>query len=219
MGQISILTKEQKIILDGINKNGFISENFYLTGGTTLSEYYLKHRYSEDLDFFSEKAFDTQHIFSFIEDLGKKYHFNFKSEAIAKVQMFFLKFPNKVELKLDFNYYPYHRLEKSINVRGLSIDSLLDIATNKLLTINQRTDIKDFVDFYYIEPKFGIWDLIEGVKIKFRYELEPWALSSDLLKVEDFDYLPKMIKPLKLADLKKFYRSLAKKVSARVIES
>ncbi|MDR1696214.1 MAG: nucleotidyl transferase AbiEii/AbiGii toxin family protein [Endomicrobium sp.] len=26
--------------------------SFYFSGGTALSEYYLRHRYSEDLDFF-----------------------------------------------------------------------------------------------------------------------------------------------------------------------
>ncbi|MEW5692252.1 MAG: nucleotidyl transferase AbiEii/AbiGii toxin family protein [Candidatus Hydrogenedentota bacterium] len=32
----------------------FFTQKFYLTGGTALSEFYLKHRISEDLDFFCE---------------------------------------------------------------------------------------------------------------------------------------------------------------------
>ena len=32
---------------------------FYLTGGTALSAYYLNHRQSDDLDFFSEHDFST----------------------------------------------------------------------------------------------------------------------------------------------------------------
>ena len=41
-----------------------ISDNFYLTGGTALSAFYLYHRYSVDLDFFTkdETAFNNARI-------------------------------------------------------------------------------------------------------------------------------------------------------------
>jgi len=48
MGKVSILTKEQNIILAEVRKSPFLQQ-FYLTGGTALSAYYLAHRYSEDL--------------------------------------------------------------------------------------------------------------------------------------------------------------------------
>ena len=51
MEKMSILTPTQKQILDQIGKSQFITSNFYFTGGTVLSEFYLKHRFSEDLDF------------------------------------------------------------------------------------------------------------------------------------------------------------------------
>lgn len=35
------------------------SRSFFLTGGTALSAFYLFHRESQDLDFFSLKPFDT----------------------------------------------------------------------------------------------------------------------------------------------------------------
>lgn len=217
MGKIYILTKGQKIILDGIKSQEYISSNFYFTGGTALSEYYLRHRYSEDLDFFTEKEFDHGIIFSIIRKLSKKYGFEFKSEAVASVYMFYIQFPKRPGIKVDFNHYDFKRLDKGINREGLHIDSLLDIATNKLLTITQRNDVKDFVDFYCLEPKFGIWDLIEGVKVKFRMELELDLLASDLLKIEDFTNLPKMIKPLKLSVLQKFFRQKAKEVGRRAV--
>ena len=49
----SILTQKQSAFLDKIGHNDFFVKNFYLTGGTALSAYYLKHRISDDLDFFS----------------------------------------------------------------------------------------------------------------------------------------------------------------------
>ena len=40
-------------------------ERFYLTGGTALSGYYLQHRVSDDLDFFTEDDIDTLFIEQF----------------------------------------------------------------------------------------------------------------------------------------------------------
>ena len=128
-----------------------------------------------------------------------------------------LTFKNKSVLKVDFGYYPYPRLENSRIVQEVSLDSLTDIAVNKLLTITQRASVKDFVDLYFLLKKFTIWDLMEGVKIKFKMKLEPFTLASDLLKVEDFDQLPRMIKPLKLDDLKSFYRHKAKAMGLRTV--
>lgn len=218
MGQISIFTPEQKTILDGIGKNKFLQEIFYFTGGTALSEYYLHHRYSEDMDFFSENKFDNQLIISFVEDLSKQYGFKYKSETMETVNIFYLDFLARPTLKVDFNYYPFKRVKKSIFKNGLYIDSLLDIAINKLMTIVQRADIKDFVDFYFLEPKFGVWDLIEGVKVKFGQKQEPYLLASDFLKIEDFETLPRMIRPVTLNELKEFFRLKAKEVGKKAVE-
>ena len=57
-----ILTNGQISLLEEIGKNEFIAQKFYLTGGTALAGFYLSHRYSEDLDFFSETEFDILQI-------------------------------------------------------------------------------------------------------------------------------------------------------------
>ncbi len=49
MGKIQFISREQKIILDEIDKEEYLSSNFYFTGGTALSSFYLHHRYSDDL--------------------------------------------------------------------------------------------------------------------------------------------------------------------------
>lgn len=218
MGEIHILTREQQIILDEVKKSRFLSTDFYFTGGTALSAFYLKHRYSEDLDFFSEKKINTQAILSLFEDLEKRYSFTFTSEFHQEVTyIFLLKFENGIELKVDFGYYPYSHLEKLDYLNGVKTDSLIDIAVNKLLTVTQRTTVKDFVDLYFLLDKFTLWDLIEGVRIKFRMQIEPFILASDLLKVEDFDYLPRMIKKLSLDELKFFFRQKAQEIGRKSI--
>jgi len=62
----SQLSANQKIFLSFIDGEKLIYDLFYLTGGIALSEFYLQHRYSEDLDFFSEKEFKTKDIVLFL---------------------------------------------------------------------------------------------------------------------------------------------------------
>lgn len=174
-----------------------------------MSAFYLKHRYSEDLDFFSEKRVDTEPIFTFFQELSNKYSFTFTSEFKEVVYTLLLTFDPTITLKIDFGYYPYKQIEVPHKINGIITDSLTDIAVNKLLTITQRTTVKDFVDLYFLLNTFTRWDLIEGVRRKFRMKLEPFILSSDFLKVEDFTFLPRMIKPLTLHELKLFYRQEA----------
>jgi len=218
MGKISILTQEQKNVLDELTNNKFFRSQFYFTGGTALAHYYLQHRYSEDLDFFSENKFDNLAVLSLVEELKKKFHFDFQSRFAEVVYRFNLTFKNNTTLKIDFGIYPYKRVEKGINYKGLAIDSLLDIAINKLMAVNQRTDIKDFVDLYYLLKKFTIWDLMQGVKVKFHQENEPLLIAYDLLKIEEFTTLPKMIKPLTLDELKIFYRQKAKELGMKQVQ-
>jgi len=210
MGQISILTKNQRKILDKISQNRYLRDNFYLTGGTALSEYYLRHRYSDDLDLFSEKKYDTQIITNFIKQTAHELHLTFEAELIEHLYRVTLRYPQGEILKLDFSYYPGARLEKGRNEKGLAIDSVRDIAVNKLSTIVQRSNVKDFVDLYFLLDEFTVWDLMYGAETKFNMIIEPWTLASDILYlVEKFESMPKMIKPLTLSRLKEFYRQKA----------
>lgn len=47
-----ILGKKQSAFLEAAGEADVLTDNFYLTGGTVLAAFYLRHCYSEDLDFF-----------------------------------------------------------------------------------------------------------------------------------------------------------------------
>jgi len=145
--------------------------------------------------------------------LDLKYRFT----LIEETRVFEFQKKGKLLLKVDFVHYPYPRLKRSKTYQGIMIDSFLDIATNKLITISQRTDIKDFVDLYFLFKKFTLWDLIYAVEKKFRRETDLLLLGADFRKIEDFDFLPKMAVSLKLEDLKKFFRQQAKKAAGKAI--
>lgn len=218
MGKVTFFTKEQKDVFDFIAIDDFLNSHFYFTGGTALSIVYFQHRYSEDLDFFSEIQFNPQVVFQKIQAFAKNHKAEITLRSIEDTQIFDLRFKNNARLKVDFAYYPYKRLKKGTIFKGLETDSLLDIAANKLLSISQRTEMKDFVDLYFLLERFSIWDLIRGVEIKFKAKLEPFVLASDLLKIEEFDFLPRMIKPITIEKLQRFFKEQAKKLGRQSVE-
>jgi len=218
MGKNTVLTKPQRIVLDQISKSQYIIDNFYFTGGTVLSEFYLHHRFSDDLDFFTEKQYLQQEIMNLISTICAQYKWEYTAEIIESLYIFYIHIDNKNILKVDFSHYPHQRIEKGILYNQLQVDSLMDIAINKLTTIQQRSQIKDFVDCYYLFEKFSIWDLIEGATIKFGLKIDPWVLSADLLNIDSFELMPKMIKPLTLEKLQHYFHSLAKKMGQRGVE-
>ena len=218
MGEIHFTTRDQKIILDAVKQNDFLRSQFYFTGGTALSTVYLQHRHSEDIDLFSDKKFDNQIILGLVDGWSKQYHFRFNSRFVEIVYIFNLTFPDKAELKVDFAYYPYKQIEKPQLIDNIFVDSLADIAVNKLFAIQQRTEVKDFVDLYFLLQQFSLWDLIEGVRVKFHMSYDHMLLAADFTKVATFTSLPRMIKPLTLEDLKTFFTKQAEILARESVE-
>ena len=67
----TILTNDQVAVLKAVGQNTHLAKQFYLTGGTPLAAFYLHHRYSEDLDFFSESEIDIAPLNIFFHELNK----------------------------------------------------------------------------------------------------------------------------------------------------
>ena len=218
MEQLTLATPEQKLILNEISKYSSFFSQFYFTGGTALSYWYLKHRYSDDLDFFSEKPFDMSELLSIIKEWSTKHSFEVAVDKFENMNIFNLTFSNKTKLKVDFVHHFQKRVEAGAIWKSIGIDSQLDIAINKLITINQRTTVKDFVDLYFLLQTHSLYDLMEGVKVKYGIKLETLLIASDFLKVDYFTFLPRMIKPLKLSDLVSFFRDQATKLSKESVE-
>lgn len=217
MGTITF-TKIQKKVFDSVVQHPSLPKTFYFTGGTALSAVYLHHRESEDLDFFSEKDFENEPILDVMKTVSSSFGLPYRFTQKYHSRIFELVKQDNLLIKIDFVYQPYKRLKSGLAIREFPVDSLLDIATNKLLTVNQRDEVKDFVDLYFLLKKFTIWDLFYAVKEKYGMELDIILTASDLLKINNFDYLPRMIKPLTLDKLKLFFREKAKELGRKSIE-
>lgn len=222
MPQKSILSDNQKNILSIISQDEVICDNFYLTGGTVLSEFYLCHRLSEDLDFFSENEFNPQDISVFWAKI--------KSRAKIKLieyqqsfnrHLFFLNLADKDRIKTEFTYFPFTRIEKKEKFGNLYIDSLLDIAVNKVFTIYQKPRSRDFIDLYYILDKYKeltLNDLIKKAQIKFDNYIDPIQLGAQYLKASELKDFPRMLIKTEDKIWQNFFINEAKKLSNQVIK-
>jgi len=113
------------------------------------------------------------------------------------------------ELKVEFTKYPFPRLAPLQKKDGILVDSLLDIATNKLFALFDRNEPKDFVDLYFLLQIFTLDTLVKGVHKKFDFAIAPLTLGSELLKVRHLTMMPRMIIPLTREELISFFEKEA----------
>lgn len=212
-------TKIQKLFLDQVQEDPYLVKTFYLTGGTALAACYLNHRLSEDIDLFSDTPFDEATVIASMAHLITRLGVRSKLSKILGRLRYDLTFPNKQLLKVDFVFYDFSHIEPTNTLGTLAVDSVGDIAVNKLLAISQRTASKDFVDLYFLLKKYSMWDLQHGVEHKFKLEIEPLYLSSLFAKAEELTDMPVMKKPLSLETLKKFFLSEAMRLASKFVKS
>lgn len=219
MGKIiPLFTTIQRKVFNEFSKDKHLKKRFYFTGGTALSAVYFHHRESEDLDFFSEEEFDNDQIIQFINKVSGLLDTKVKMTRRDRMVIFELKKGDRFVIKLDFVYDPFKRLKHGKKIQGISIDSLEDIGANKFMTITQRTEVKDFVDLYFLLQKFTFWDLFYFVKKKFKVELDFVWIAANFLKINNFDKMPRMIVPLELKELQDFFKEQAQKIGMKVVE-
>lgn len=218
-----ILSNNQIAVLDKIKKSDFLIDNFYLTGGTALAAFYLYHRYSEDLDFFSEKEFDLMPINVFFNQIKKELGIvSVDFQQSYNRNLFFLHFKEEREaLKMEFTFFPFPRIEPGQKNEGVPMDGILDIAVNKLFTIYQRTQARDYIDLYCIvqDQKFSIDDLIGKAKIKFDWHIDPIQLGAQFIKSQEAKDYPRMIREISDQEWQGFFMEEAKKLKGKILTS
>lgn len=216
----TILTDQQKLLLDLISQQKDLVSNFYLSGGTALAEYYLQHRLSEDLDFFSFEEVDPLGIQIGLKNIQKKggvTRIDFQQSFNRN--LFFLHYKNGV-VKAEFSYYPFTQIEVPKVINGIKVDSLIDIATNKTFTIYQQPSSRHFIDLYLIIKAKG-WkfrDLIQKAHAKFDSPIDPIQMGQQLLKVTELLDLPTMLIDLPEKEWQDFWVQEAQNLKEEALE-
>ncbi len=212
----TILTSRQFKFLELAAKEKEIIRWYYLTGGTALAEFFLKHRLSDDIDLFTTSDvndLETDKIIKkALEVLNAK---KFTKRKISGLYTYQLIFADGSILKIDFNNYPFKQIERGLKWRGLNIDSYYDIAVNKVNTILGRLQIRDFIDLYFMlrEEYFSLEQLITRTEDKFNIKVDQYYLASQFFKIIDFPRVyPKMLKPFSFEKIQEFFKKEAKRL-------
>src|SRR3989344_9293768 len=122
---------------------------------------------------------------------------------------------------IDFNYYPFPRIEPGKKYHGLSIDSVYDIAANKLHTMFMKPRSRDYVDLYFILTKehYSLDKLIVDAKAKFDWHIDRSTLASQFLRVKDFSEEPRMLVPMDRGKMEEFFLALAKSLDNDIFKN
>lgn len=218
---MTILSKNQQRMLDELSRESSITGMFYLSGGTALAEYYLHHRYSEDLDFFSPDEFPIEGVTAALKKIGVRAGVSgTRYEQSFNRNLFFLEIGEET-IKTEFTYFPFERIDTTKKVGALSIDSLLDIAVNKLFTIYQKPRSRDFIDLYCILQQEKVWtvdDLSKKAQIKFDTHIDPLQLGAQFLRADELKDYPRMITTVEPATWHAFFKEEASRLRPSVLE-
>lgn len=220
----TILTSKQLNFLECVQSEPEITKRFYLTGGTALAEFYLKHRFSEDIDLFTEnEEVDQALIGSFLKKISAELSIiNINRSQFLGFFSYKLFYKDHDELKVDFNYYPFPRIEKGLKYKNLEIDSIYDIAVNKIHTLFMKPRSRDYVDLYFIMQQFNyhLEKLILDAKAKFDWDIDKMNLISQFLRVKDIKStdFPKMLVTFDKKEMEDFFVALAKSLEKEIFK-
>jgi len=136
-------------------------DQFYFTGGAALSEFYLGHRLSYDLDFFTDQE-------------GLLLPFSYQIEAECKRQGIpltvirrfetFVQFifeyegdPLKIDLAFDS---PFHLQPALSSEYGVQVNDYEDLKADKVLAFFGRTEPRDAIDLFCFLKQERLDDLL-----------------------------------------------------------
>lgn len=203
-----ILTEKQKLFIHHL-PDAILAE-FYLTGGTALSAFYLEHRLSQDLDFFTDSE-KTMPPIEFLTGLITKLPGieDLRYERLFDRRIFAATFKDGNTLKVEFTTYPFKSIEKRKKVEKLTVDSLLNIITGKLFALTDRYDPKDFVDLYFVLQKYD-WTLNGLIKMteeRFGIKGLGFIIPERLLLVKKIGTkdLPVMLTEIDIETMKRYF--------------
>jgi predicted nucleotidyltransferase component of viral defense system len=205
----------QRDILLKLTSHPVIETSFFITGGTALSVFYLQHRVSDDLDLFSLQPIDLSELDFWIRSTWRK-----KSIKLKEGPEFlsFLIEESRVDFVVDKLSNDIER-GKALFENGhyLTVDNLMNIASNKFCALASRVEPKDFIDFYFLmktQPEIQLSEAYKEAKAKDAIFDDPptaaYQLEEGLLTLKESPaILPETVKEYKIEELTDFYSGIS----------
>jgi len=176
---------------------GKVSKTFALSGGTTLELFYLKHRFSRDLDFFST-TFDLKEIdniiLKFSETIKKKIKLENEFMVSNKARVRFYTINNikgtNLPLKIDFIEDVLFNKPNTKNFNGVPVYDIKNIYFQKIITlvgthfkkdaigrdiITGRQEVRDIVDIYYLSKRIlPLRKFVNDLSMQYKRGIVQW---------------------------------------------
>ncbi|MEW6742489.1 MAG: nucleotidyl transferase AbiEii/AbiGii toxin family protein [Planctomycetota bacterium] len=211
----TVLSAAQKEVLRHLPQT--IRESFVFSGGTALAAFHLHHRQSEDLDFFALRQ-DTPVRGDELEHaLGQVFTVR-DSGRIFDRRLFRLDLGEMVKVEFAPLYWP--RLGDPLQMAGLQVEALPDLAANKILAISDRFDVKDFVDVFCIARATG-WTVAEMIELAYRKHPARYEYQVHLSRIREHREavrLLRMLRPLDGASLVAFFEREEEQLIRREVD-
>lgn len=206
-----ILLPHQVTILQFFFASPF-AKPFFLTGGTCLSAFYLAHRESQDLDFFSLSPFDDLTLRTTMQEIADKTNatLNIQARSQKYSEIYLENTKDGWRQKIDIvQEQPVHFGEIT-RIDTIPVDSLINITTNKILAVYGRLEPKDYVDLYVIftNTKLSFDEMFEKAKEK-DTGLSELYFANVIADVKQFKTFPKMHISFDKKAFIKFYQTLS----------
>lgn len=195
------------------------AKSFFLTGGTALSAFYLAHRESQDLDFFSLNPFDTLALRTTMQEIAgqtnSKLTIHIRSQTYHEIFLESKKegWMQKIDIVQE---QPKHfgRIQTIDNIR---IDSLINIATNKILAIFGRFEPKDYIDLYLIctQTQLSFNKIFKLARQK-DTGLSEFYFANIVADIDKIQILPKMKAAFDKNAFAQFYKNLSRNLLLQI---
>jgi len=193
-----------------------LGQQFFLTGGTALAAFYLGHRHSQDLDLFTLQNFDSLELEKLVEKIAREVSAVVKTKVkTSDYTEIYLENREEVWIqRLDFIKEQPVVFGKRVEVDGIVVDSLENIASNKILTIYGRLEPKDYLDLYFIlrETDLGFTELFEKTKKKDTGLHEFYFANIVAEAIGNLKHFPETLKPFDSRELFDFYSKLSERM-------
>ncbi len=220
--EIQILTNFQKQVLESLTQNKYFLDNFFFTGGTALSSFYFQHRFSEDLDFFTEEEFDQLRIIAWIKSASPLLKIKEIEQQVLNGQLtlFLHQLGSKQPLKLDFAYFPFPHLGTFNFMDMLRVSSLEDITINKIQAITTRNRARDYFDLMMCLTRLN-WNSEEVTRFyrsKFEVNLPPESLATAYTNVQGAGDLPIFLGEVNWDEVEEYFLAKASSLKNQILK-
>lgn len=172
-----------------------------MAGGTGLA-LLIGHRISLDLDLFTHDHFRTESVIASIRKSG--YPFSIMAEGEGYIVF------DIDGIKVSLFHYEYPFLEQPVVFQGILIAGILDIASMKVIAINQRGTKRDFIDLFFLLQNIPFHKVADHMVKRFGPErINPVHIGKSLVFFSDAESNPDpeylKNKEVKWSQVKKFF--------------